>query len=66
MLKEGMLEAADDGVYEIFSGGNRLNRKKLVCFIDTGVNYHVRLPQDCPDYCRECDKDHGRFLTPEA
>jgi len=62
MLEGGRIhETADDGIYHFWEAGNRLNRKKEVCFIDTGINYHVRLPQDCREYCRECDRDHGKI-----
>ncbi|MBA3010011.1 MAG: hypothetical protein KJ658_05200 [Proteobacteria bacterium] len=62
IIKEGRIhETADDGIYCFWEAGGRLTRKKEVCFIDTGVNYHVRLPQDCGEYCRECDRDHGKI-----
>ncbi len=62
IIKEGRIhEVADDGIYHTWEGDGRMARKKEICFIDTGFNYHVRLPRDCREYCRECDRDHGKM-----
>ena len=54
-------EITDDGIYKVWSTPDRLNRKKVACFVDTICGFMVYLPQNCPDYCRECDRDHGKM-----
>jgi hypothetical protein len=57
----GNYEITDYGIYKVWSTPDRLNRKKVACFLDNIAGFMVCLPQACPDYCRECDRDHGRI-----
>ncbi len=59
--KYGIHEVADDGIYKLWTTPDRLNRKKVACFIDIDAGYLVHLPRECPEYRRECDRDHGKI-----